>query len=43
MYRIYIEGFVRPFQGSAAAMSFVVATIMIAISYLNFRVFGGRK
>ena len=43
MYRIYIEGFVRPFQGSAAAMSFVVATIMIAISYLNFRVFGRRE
>lgn len=43
MYRIYIEGFVRPFQGSAAAMSFVVATIMIAISYVNFRFFGQRK
>lgn len=43
MYRIYNEGFVRPFQGSAAAMSFVVATIMIAISYLNFKVFGQRK
>jgi multiple sugar transport system permease protein len=37
MLRIYIEGFVRPFQGSAAAMSVVVATIMIIISYLNFR------
>ncbi|CAN5894671.1 sugar ABC transporter permease [soil metagenome] len=43
MYRIYNEGFVRPFQGSAAAMSFVVATIMIAVSYLNFMVFGKRK
>lgn len=39
MYRIYIEGFVRPFQGSAAAMSFVVATFMIAISYFNFKLF----
>lgn len=39
MYRIYIEGFVRPFQGSAAAMSFVVAAFMIAFSYLNFRIF----
>jgi multiple sugar transport system permease protein len=37
MLRIYNEGFVRPFQGSAAAMSVVVATIMIIISYLNFR------
>jgi multiple sugar transport system permease protein len=39
MMRIYIEGFVRPFQGSAAAMSFVVATIMISISYFNFKIF----
>jgi multiple sugar transport system permease protein len=39
MYRIYREGFERPFQGSAAAMSFVVATIMIVVSYLNFRIF----
>jgi multiple sugar transport system permease protein len=37
MLRIYTEGFVRPFQGSAAAMSFVVASIMILVSYLNFR------
>jgi multiple sugar transport system permease protein len=37
MLRIYTEGFVRPFQGSAAAMSIVVATIMIIVSYLNFR------
>lgn len=39
MLRIYREGFVRTFQGSAAAMSFVVASIMIGISYLNFRFF----
>lgn len=39
MMRIYNEGFVRPFQGSAAAMSFVVAIIMITFSYLNFRIF----
>jgi multiple sugar transport system permease protein len=37
MLRIYTEGFVRAFQGSAAAMSFVVAALMIAISYFNFR------
>jgi multiple sugar transport system permease protein len=43
MYRIYNEGFVRPFQGSAAAMSFVVATIMIVVSYINFKVFRQRN
>lgn len=43
MYRIYIEGFVRPFQGSAAAMSFVVAIIMIVFSYANFRLFRTRE
>jgi multiple sugar transport system permease protein len=37
MLRIYTEGFVRPFQGSAAAMSIIVAAIMIIVSYLNFR------
>lgn len=42
MYRIYLEGFVRPFQGSAAAMSFVVAIIMILFSYANFRLFRAR-
>lgn len=39
MLRIYREGFERPFQGSAAAMSFVVASFMILVSYLNFRLF----
>lgn len=39
MFRIYDEGFNRNAQGSAAAMSFVVALIMILISYLNFRLF----
>ena len=29
------EGFVRPYQGSAAAMSFITAAIMIAFSYVN--------
>jgi multiple sugar transport system permease protein len=37
MLQIYREGFVRNIQGSAAAMSFVVATLMILVSYLNFR------
>jgi multiple sugar transport system permease protein len=43
MYRIYIQGFTRPLQGSAAAMSFVVAAIMILISYLNFRLFSNKE
>ena len=42
MLRIYREGFERPFQGSGAAMSFVVASFMILISYLNFRIFRRR-
>jgi len=42
MYLIYTQGFVRPFQGSASAMSFVVAAIMILLSYLNFRIFRQR-
>jgi multiple sugar transport system permease protein len=37
MLRIYQEGFVRNLQGSAAAMSVIVATIMIVVSYLNFK------
>jgi multiple sugar transport system permease protein len=32
MLEIYTQGFVRPFQGSAAAMSFIVAAIMIVFS-----------
>lgn len=43
MVRIYNEGFVRNRLGDAAAMSFVVALIMIAVSYLNFRFFGQRE
>lgn len=39
MMRIFNEGFVRPFQGSAAAMSFVIALIMVAASILNFKFF----
>ncbi len=38
MLRIFNEGFVRPFQGSAAAMSLITAVLMMAFSYLNFRV-----
>lgn len=43
MMRIYDEGFVRNRMGSASAMSFIVASIMIVISYLNFRLFRTRE
>lgn len=42
MLRIYREGFERNFQGSAAAMSFVVASMMIIFSYLSFRLLRSR-
>jgi len=42
MLRIYREGFERNLQGSAAAMSVIVAAIMIFVSYLNFRLFRQR-
>ena len=43
MMQIYNEGFVRNRMGSAAAMSFVVAAIMIVVSYTNFRLFRTRE
>jgi multiple sugar transport system permease protein len=44
MYRIYIEGFTgSPDQGRASAMVFVVAMLMIIVSYVNFRVFRNRE
>lgn len=42
MLEIYRESFVRHFVGSASAMAFVVATIMILLSYLNFKIFRSR-
>ena len=42
MLRIFTEGFVRPFQGSAAAMSVIVAIIMMVFSLVNFRIFRQR-
>ena len=42
MVRIYNEGFIRNRLGDAATMSVVVASIMIGISYLNFKLFGKR-
>ena len=43
MIRIYDEGFVRNRMGSASAMAFVVALIMVAASYFNFRIFRRRE
>lgn len=43
MLRIYNEAFVRNRIGSASAMSFVVASIMIVVSYFNFRLFQSRE
>jgi multiple sugar transport system permease protein len=44
MYRIYLEGFTGATdQGRAAAMAFLVAIIMIVISYFNFRLFSERN
>lgn len=43
MLRIYRQGFERNRMGDAAAMSFVVATIMVAVSYLNNRIFRQRQ
>ncbi|MBN2047602.1 MAG: sugar ABC transporter permease [Anaerolineaceae bacterium] len=43
MLRIFTEGFVRPFQGSAAAMSVIVAFIMMVFSFVNFRIFRRRE
>jgi multiple sugar transport system permease protein len=42
MARIYFEGFRRARLGSAAAMSFIVAAIMIAVSLINFQLFRSR-
>lgn len=43
MLRIYDEGFVRNRMGSAAAMSVIVAAIMVVVSYFNFRLFRTRE
>ena len=43
MLRIYREGFERNQLGTAASMSFLVATIMILFSYTNFRLFRTRE
>ena len=44
MYRIYITGFTGSAdQGRASAMGFLVAIMMIVLSYINFRLFRERK
>lgn len=40
MLRIYTEGILQNRMGSAAAMSVVVAAILLLLTVLNFRVFG---
>ncbi len=40
MMRIYTEGFATYRMGSAAAMSFFVAAVMLIFTFLNFRLFG---
>ncbi len=42
MLQIYRAGFERNTLGAAAAMSFLVAALMIAISYANFKLFQQR-
>lgn len=42
MLRIYIEGFTRYIQGSAAAMSVVVAAMILLFSFANFKLFQNR-
>ncbi len=42
MMEIYNQGFVNNFQGSAAAMSLLVAAIMLLITFANFRIFRSR-
>ncbi|MDX2138679.1 MAG: sugar ABC transporter permease [Chloroflexota bacterium] len=43
MLRIYNESFVRNRMGSGAAMAFVVAVIMMVVSFFNFRLFRSRE
>lgn len=40
IFRIYIEGIQRSQMGSAAAMSVIVAAMLLALTALNFRFFG---
>ena len=43
MMLIFNEAFVRPYMGSAAAMSFLVGAIMMIVSYFNLKIFQSRE
>ena len=40
IYRIFFEGMLRGQMGSAAAMSIVIAILLLSLTYLNFKFFG---
>ena len=40
IYRIFFEGILRSQMGRAAAMSIVVALMLLVLTYLNFKFFG---
>ena len=40
IYRIFFEGMLRGQMGTAAAMSIVVALMLLILTYLNFKFFG---
>jgi len=40
IYRIFFEGMLRGQMGSAAAMSIVIAIMLLSLTYLNFKFFG---
>lgn len=40
IFRIYIEGITRNQMGSAAAMSIFIASLLLCLTYLNFKFFG---
>ena len=43
IYRIYIEGIQRNQMGSAAAMSVFVASLLLLVTALNFKIFGQKE
>jgi multiple sugar transport system permease protein len=43
IFQIYAEGFRRNQMGSAAAMSVVVAALLLILTFINFRLFGRRE
>ena len=43
IYRIFIEGIQRSQMGRAAAMSIVVALLLLTLTYLNFKFFGSSQ